>query len=155
MSVPWLLAASGFAANWAIRRLKERLTFPRTGYVRFKDPGPTARALAFLAASLSAAALAALITAGRRRGFEAAAVPAIGIVLSLAFAVASLRQKAPHLLVLAAAAFVLGVAFAFLRLGWDALKWFFLCLGAAAALLGAWRLRAYLSAHLPPLEERP
>jgi hypothetical protein len=145
--VPSILVLSGFVANWATRRLKERLTYPRTGYLEYRDPGRGMRLLMGLLVMLSAAALAALIVTGRAAGMEHTAGPVLGVILSLAFVVASVRQKAPHFLALAGVALALGVAFAALKLGWSAMNWLFVWLGVAASVVGAWRLRRYLRQH--------
>jgi hypothetical protein len=152
MSVPAILVLSGVAANWVTRRLKERLTYPRTGFVEYREPGRGVRTLTALLAVVAAALLAALIVTGRAAGAEHVASPAIGVILSLAFVVVSVRQKAPHYLALAGVALALGVAFAVLKLGLTAMNWMFVWLGLAATLLGAWRLRSYLGRH--PAEGR-
>ncbi len=144
---PAILVLSGFASNWVTRKLKERLTYPRTGYVEYRDPGPGQRLMTGLVAVVSAAAIAALAVTARTAGLERTAAPAIGVILSLAFVVASIRQKAPHFLALAGVALAIGAAFAALRLGWTAMNWLFVWLGAAASITGAWRLRRYLRRH--------
>jgi hypothetical protein len=144
---PAILVLSGVASNWVVRKLKERLTYPRTGYVEYREPGPRVRLMTALLAVLSAGALAALVVTGRAAGFERTAAPVIGVILSLAFVVASIRQKAPQFLALAGVALALGAAFAALRLGWTAMSWLFVWLGAAASIIGAWRLRRYLRRH--------
>lgn len=147
MFVPAVLVLSGFAANWAIARLKARLTYPRTGYIAYREPGRRARVLVALVVMGAAAALAALIVSGRAAGVERSAGPALGVILSLAFVVASVRQKAPHLLALSGVALALGLAFAALGLGWAAANWLFVGLGVSASAIGAWRLRRYLRRH--------
>jgi hypothetical protein len=147
MVVPAILVLSGVAANWATRRLKERLTYPRTGFVEYREPGRGVRALTALVAVAAAATLAALVVTGRSAGAEHLASPAIGVVLSLAFVVVSVRQKAPHYLALAGVALALGVAFAILKAGLTAMNWIFVWLGLAAVLIGGWRLRSYLERH--------
>jgi hypothetical protein len=150
--VPAVLVLSGFASNWAVRKLKERLTYPRTGYIEYHDPGGRVRILTALVAIVSAAVMAALLITARAAGAEHTAAPAIGVILSLALLVASVRQRAPHFLALAGVALTLGLAFAALRLGWAAVPWMFLWLGLAATILGAWRLRRYVRLH--PAEAR-
>ena len=142
-----ILVFSGFFANWATRRLKERLTYPRTGYIEYRDSGPRVRLLMRLIAMLSAAAIAGLIVTGRAAGMEHSGALVLGVILSLAFVGASVRQKAPHLLALAGIALALGVAFTALKLGWAAMNWLFVWLGIAASVMGAWRLRRYLRQH--------
>jgi hypothetical protein len=144
----WLIAFGILVfSGWAIRRLKERLTYPRTGYIEYRDPGPRVRLLTRLIAMLSAAAIAGLIVTGRAAGMEHSGALVLGVILSLAFVGASVRQKAPHLLALAGIALALGVAFAALKLGWAAMNWLFVWLGVAASVMGAWRLRRYLRQH--------
>ena len=121
MFTPAVLAFSGVAAVWTIKRLKARITFPRTGYVEWKEPGRPQRLLT--------AAVA---------------------ILSLGFLVASVRQRAPYLLALAAVALTLAVVFGTVASGWDSVNWTFIALGAAAVVVGAIRLRIFLRTH--PLE---
>lgn len=147
MVVPMVLVLSGVVSNWAVKKLKERLTYPRTGWVEMKEPSRAVRLVAAGIAMVSAGALAAMIVTGKVSGAEHTVTPAIGLVLSLAFVIASIRQKAPHMLALAVVALVLGFSFGMLKLGWVSLSWMFLWLGMAAAVIGGWRLRRYLAAH--------
>jgi hypothetical protein len=144
--VPALLALSGFAAVWATKRLKARLTFPRTGYVEWKEPTRSAKLAAAAVAMLSAMALVLMISRDRARG-EQATAPVLGVILSLAFVVASLRQRAPHYLALAGVAVALGLAFGATNGGWESANRMFVALGAASALLGAVRLARFLRQH--------
>ncbi|MBM4118800.1 hypothetical protein FJ251_13910 [bacterium] len=147
MAIPAVLVVSGVGANWLIRRLKERLSYPRTGYVGYPEPSRRQRLLAAGVACLAALSLATLILTGRAEGMERVISPAIGLVISLAFLVLSLRQRAPHLLALAGVALALGIGIGMLKLGWRSLNWLFIGLGAASVALGLWRLRRYLAAH--------
>lgn len=147
MAFPAILVFTGVASTWLVRRLKERITYPRTGYVEYREPGALARTMTALIAVCTAAAAAALILTGRAAGVEHSAAPAIGVILSIAFLVASVRQKAPHFLALSGVALALGAAFAALKLGWTGTSWLFVWLGGAAVTLGAWRLRRYVRKH--------
>ena len=149
---PVFLVLSSFAAVWAIKRLKERLTFPRTGYVDWKEPSRSARLSAGAVAMVTAMVLAA-VAANRNAGIEHVAAPLLSVILSLGFVVASLRQRAPHLLALAAVAVALGLAFGTLRAGWESVNWLFVTLGAASAALGGLRLALFLKKNpRTPLE---
>ena len=150
--MPAVLALSGFAANWITRELKKRITFPRAGYVEWKEPTRGSRLIVAAVAMVTAATLAALLIKGRAEGLEPVAAPGLGVLLSLAFVVASLRQRAPHLLALAGIALVLGLAFGAAAVGWDAMNWMLLTVGGAAALVGVARLMVFIRRH--PLEAR-
>jgi hypothetical protein len=148
-AVPALLALSGVATVWAIKRLKARLTFPRAGYVEWKEPTRAANLSAAAVAIVTAMVLAAAVarndgTSGRF------AAPILGVILSLAFVVASLRQRAPHYLALAAVAAALGLALGTIEAGWTAAHWLFVAVGAATALMGGVRLAMFLKRHPRP-----
>jgi hypothetical protein len=74
----------------------------------------------------------------------------MGVLLGLAFVVASLTQRAPHLLALAAVALMLGLAFGALHEGWQATNWMLIGLGTAMFISGTVRLRSFLKRN--PLE---
>ena len=151
--MPALLALSGVAANWAIKRLKARLTFPRAGYVSWKEPTRAARLATAGVALIAAAVIAGLAVKSRIDGIDRVAVPGLGVLLSLGFLVVGIRQHAPHMLALAGVAVMLGLAFGAMRAGWDAMNWLLIALGAASVLVGAVRLRAFLRHY--PLAARP
>jgi hypothetical protein len=152
MFTPALLVLSGVAAVWATKKLKTRITFPRMGYVEWKGPTQGQRFTAVAVAMATASLLVALIVKSRTEGLEHLAAPGLGALLSLAFVVASLSQKAPHLLALAGVALILGLAFGTWKAGWDAMNWMLIGLGAATVLLGAVRLWMFLRTH--PQEQR-
>lgn len=142
---PVLLVFTGVAATWAIKKLKTRITFPRAGYVEWKEPTRGRRVIAAGAAFVAAGAMATLVAMTRRAdGLESVAAPGVGVVLSLAFIVASVTQRAPHLLILAGTALGLGLALGTLRTGWDALNWLLVALGTSTMIVGALRLRMFL-----------
>jgi hypothetical protein len=145
--VPALLALSGFGGNWLVKRLKARITFPRTGYLELKEPS---RAVRFGTAALAitmAAALAAVIVRMDGKGVEHLITPVVGVIVSLSFLVVSVKQKAPHYLVLAGVALALGIAFGVLRTGWESLNWMFVVLGAVAAISGGNRVRRFVEKY--------
>ena len=147
LAVPAVLVLSGVAANWGVRQLKSRLTYPRTGYVEYLTPRPLVRILTALVAIGTAAAAAALVVTVRTTGAVRSPAAVMGVLISLAFLVLSAREKAPHLLVLAAVALALGIAFGTIGLGWSNLNWLIVALGLASAGVGGWRLRRYLKRH--------
>jgi hypothetical protein len=146
--VPAVLVLSGFASNWATKKLKARLTFPRTGYVEWKQPGGGARWGGAIFALLTAVILAAAIFSMKNTDrTEQMAAPVITVIMSLAFVVASIRQRAPHYLALAAVAAALALALGSMRAGFESLNWVFVLLGVASAAVGGLRLALFVRNH--------
>ena len=150
MFTPAFLALSGVASVWATKKLKARITFPRGGYVEWKEPTRTQRVIAATIAMVTAALLAALVVRARAQGTERVAPAVFGVLLSLGFVVASLTQRAPHMLALAGVALTLGLAFGALDLGWQSMNWMMVVLGLATILSGSLRLGMFLKRN--PLE---
>ncbi len=145
MVVPLLLIGGGFAANWATKMFKRRLTFPRTGYVEWPEPGM----LQWIVPALLGAGVAAVIWVLARRigpgSLEALISPGVALLLALGFLCASVRQRLPHYLWSSAASLALALVFA--RMGPSlehGLVCLFLALGALSLLLGTLRLRSFL-----------
>jgi hypothetical protein len=115
--------------------------------VAWNPPTRVQRLTAAAVALVTAAVLVAVISMSRADGLERVAAPAFGVIFSLAFIAASITQKAPHLLVLAAVALVLGLTLGAFTPGWDDLNWMLVALGAATAVVGAVRLWLFLRVH--------
>jgi hypothetical protein len=150
---PVLLASSGVAAVWLTKKLKARVTFPRTGYVQWKEPTRSQRLLTAAVAIVAAAAVTAVVAKARAGGLESMAAPGVGVILGLGFLVASLTQRAPHLLALGGVALALGLAFGALDTGWDAVNWMLVALGVATTVMGAARFRRFLARHPAGIHE--
>jgi len=145
--MPAVLAAGGFAANWATRRLKERVTFPRTGYVEWKAPDRGTRIGAAAVALLAALALVVMVLTGDPRPAGQMATPVIAVMLGLGFVVLSVRQHAPYYLALGAVVLALGIALGWTHGGWSSVDWMFLGLGLVLAAVGGARLARFLHRH--------
>ncbi len=52
-------------ARWAVARLKERLTYPRTGYIAYRRPEPRRRIAGILTAALISAAIGLVVFISR------------------------------------------------------------------------------------------
>jgi len=144
MIAPLLLAASGVFAQWFTKRLKEKYTFPRGGYVTLKSPAPIARYLVATLALVTAGILAFIVLTLAKGGLETHVAPIFGVLLSLAFLVAALRQRAPYYGALAAVVLALGFGIGALVTGWAGLSWLFVATGLATAAMGLLRLRDFL-----------
>lgn len=142
---PALLALSGVAAVWLIKRLKARLTFPRTGFVEWREPTRLERLAAAGVAMATAVVLVGIVTRGGSSGDHAA--PVLGVILALAFVVVSVRQRAPHYLALAGVAVATAIAMAAIGGGWASVNWMFVVIGAASVAVGAARLAVFMRKH--------
>jgi hypothetical protein len=146
---PVLLVMGGVGAVWVIKRLKARLTFPRTGFVEWREPSRRQRVTAAAVAVVTARVLArAVMRGGPSAGH---ATPLLGVILALSFVVVSMKQRAPHSLALGAVALAAGLALDALNGGWMTVNWMFMIVGAASAAVGAVRLAIFLRKH--PLAE--
>lgn len=151
---PALLALSGFAAVFVTKWLKARVTFPRTGYVEWREPSRRMRLTTAAVALVTASLLVIVISAGGART-ERLVAPILAVILSLAFVVASLRQRAPLYLALAGVAIALGIAFGASQGGWESANWMLVVLGAACAAIGGVRLAVFFRKHPRVAAERP
>ena len=140
-----ILLASAFAANWIMKTLKNKYTFPRAGYVQFNEPRRSQRILTVLMGGLIAAALVPLFAISVKHQVIAdVAAPAIGTLMAGGFLIASRRQGMPHWIWLSLISLILGAALYPLKLAWVALPWYFIGMGVAFALAGSCRFRAFV-----------
>ncbi len=61
LGLPALILVGGIAGRWAVNRLKERLTYPRTGYVAFRQPRVGLKLLTIVVGMMVAVILAVAI----------------------------------------------------------------------------------------------
>jgi hypothetical protein len=149
---PAILAFSGVLSIGVVKRLKAKFTFPRKGYVEWREPTRAGQLGVAAVAIAVAAVLAAAVLRGDTGGGRLAPV-VLGVILSLAFLAASVRQRAPHLLALAGVAIALGLAVGTIAEGWTAVNWLFIAIGAATALAGGLRFAHFLAKYPPVTAE--
>lgn len=141
-----LLALLGFVAvRRLIRAAKERITYPRSGYVQFRKPPRQER---WLTGSLGAVLAVALVVLVRSAPASLRWIPVVnGLVISMFLAFIGYRVGMPRFHVLAGLSLVAG-ALAGLRFSDDKAgsAAYFLMVGMALGLSGALALRRYLSA---------
>ena len=150
--IPAILVISGVAANWLTRKLKARWTFPRAGYVEFREPSRSQLILGAALALLVAAALAGVIALTRTHEIGDLSAPAIGALMAGAFLVASRRPGQRHWVWFAAATLLLGIVLYPLKLGWMGMQWILVVIGSASI---AWRFRAFLKSVPPSGRDEP
>lgn len=139
------LVVSGYVANWAIKKLKQRLTFPRTGYVEWRKPGIGARVAVMILAAAVAAGTALLASHGKEWGIADYAPPAAALFFAVGYLLAAIWHKLPHLLYSSALSLVLAGVIAWTRMDLQQ-AWilFLLCLGVLSCLVGFIRLRIFM-----------
>ena len=147
-SVPVILVVAAFSSQWVAKKLKERITFPRGGYVRWPEPSRTMQVVSALIAALVGLMLVVLVIRGRADGLRNLVAPLSAILIAVAFLVPAIRWKMTHFLVLSIAA--LALAFIILDRHMNvepAMTFLLLTLGVIAMVLGSVRLSIYLRRH--------
>jgi len=140
-----LMMVSAFAANWAIKALKNKYTFPRGGYVKFSDPPKSQRWIVAVAAALVAVAISSMHVLAVRGRFDANVVaPVAGLVMAAGFLFGSRNPGMRHFLWFSLISLVLGAALYPLKLGWNALPWLLVGMGLPFIIAGVCRFRAYI-----------
>lgn len=147
-------AGLGFVAFWGIKRIKERVTYPRTGYVSSLTPR-SAWVVGIVVSVLALAGIIILLFAGIGIRLMNLLPSVCSLLLAAGFAFLAIRLKTPHLLILSGAAMVAAIGIPLLHLGEDGILWIWLWLwlGTVSAVTGAFRLRSFLRAH-PRNQER-
>lgn len=147
-----LVAGGIWVANWAVRAAKRRITYPRTGFVRYRQPARSTRR------RLLTMAVAAVVSALTVRLLMAAApaslawIPALQGVFIGAFILYMASQVGlARLYLLALLSFVVGPSAALMGLG-DTLGngVYFAIMGAALVTSGVVTLVGYLRRTSPP-----
>jgi hypothetical protein len=151
-SLPALVIGGMIVLGLALRAVKERLTFPRTGYVAYPQPGPVRRVLAVVIGAGVSLAIVWLLAA--RPSLQLALGALQGAVLAVVFLALSLRTGLIRLAF--PGFFALGGGLAATSWGLGASLGSALAFGSAgvAALLsGAMVLARYVRTTSPPAAE--
>ena len=149
--VPAMLAAFVIGMNWLIRSLKERITFPRAGYVAWKEPDRRT-SMAFGAAIVTAAMILAVVVLNRRP-VEMRTPAVLSVILSLAVLAVGVKQRTPRHIALGGVLLVLALAIGNITAGWAAFNWMLVAAGVVCAMMGGIRLALFLRAHPRPTEQ--
>jgi hypothetical protein len=146
---PLVVLAAILWAKWFLKKLKERITYPRVGYVR-PLTGMQRQAWSVIAAALLVATIV-LVRARSWSGDQRSSM-AVGLILAVGFAFLAWRQGTPHMLWYAAATPALYVCYYAARGGVLPLEWMFLLLGAICTVGGAIRLGRFLRGNPKQVE---
>ena len=140
LAVPLALACSGIFGNRTLQRLKERITYPRAGYVQLKPPPAWVGAIVALVSLLALAT----VVFGFVRDSENTLPPLVLAVVSLGLLGEAVHGLNGRLLILSMISLGLGVWVWRTNAGWAGLNWAFFWLGLASLVVGALRLRRFL-----------
>jgi hypothetical protein len=156
---PFVMMAMMFVAPtlcmWGFKKLKERITFPRCGYVGFPKPRRTYRNLVMVMAFGFVVSEALIILKfGQEEWLSRMAMPAFAIVFAACLLGGGFQYKQPSMLwegflTLLIAAFL--TWFTNLH-GWNELIVLMVTVGASMAIIGAVRLWSFLRANPKPRE---
>jgi hypothetical protein len=151
---PVLIIGGWFVINWAVRRLKARITYPRTGYVSYRREKGRRRVSAILVSiGLAAAFAIAALTIGKNVGERIIPI-LIGLMMAGAVFYLGYYFELRRFYLIAVVALVLGTAGAWLSMPEDiAMAVFFGGFGIAWIVSGAVTLVDYLNRTLPAEEE--
>ncbi len=144
-AVMLVLMVFGLSANRIAKILKSKYTYPRSGYVEFREPSQSQRLLRFTVGGLAAAGFAVMIALSvKYRAIADISGPAFGVLMACGFLVASRQQGMGHFVWLSLISLLLGAALYPMKLAWMALSWFFIVMGVIFATVGIWRLRSFV-----------
>lgn len=145
---PIVWGGSSLAMSWGLRKLKERITFPRGGYVALRRPTPAYRVSALVVVLLVGGWMF-LLRDGLTRG-QSVVAPGVAAFFVVALLVGGLRYRLPHMLGLAAFSLLLGAGAYRINAGSQGALSVMVFLGVAMVLTGALRLRNFLKAFPRP-----
>ncbi len=146
--VPMLLVAATFLGGWFLKKIKERITYPRAGYVQ---PGRQRQRAAW-AAIVGALAVVAAFPMARSADLRALMPLLASAALSAVFALTARRMQVPFFLWYAPVPLLLQAGYYWIRGSFLSLEWMFVILGALCTVGGAIRLRRFLRANPKPAD---
>jgi hypothetical protein len=150
-----VMLGGGYVVNRLVMMMKERITFPRTGYISFQRKTGSARWVRMLLVGLVAAIVSAAMTIlllNRPAGFDWI-VATTGLVFGAVIAYLGLRTGLARFFVNAAVSLVSGIALGFVNLPENlGLTSFYGILGTLLLVIGGLALWQYLRQNPRPVE---
>ncbi len=144
LAFPAVFLLGFWVSRRAIQRLKERVTFPRTGYVSYPQPSPRRRRLGYVTAALIAAPIAVVVV--RYRPLPVNWTPLIeGVFTGVLLVVAGQRLK--RFWLIGGLSIALGLGLSFVHLENPDVRgsaYFYGTMGLVLAICGLFTLRNYL-----------
>lgn len=116
LGMPVLIIGLSLLMRWIVQSLKERITYPRTGYIAYRRTEPRRRVGGILIAIIFAAAIGMLVFLSRS-WLNLQWLPAItGLFAAMLTLIIALRIRLPRFFILAAYTLAVGIATGFLGL---------------------------------------
>ena len=149
--LPVLVIGGTIAGGLAVRAIKERLTYPRTGYVSYPRARPARKGLAGILGGVISLVLVLILAA--RPGWIAALPAVQGASVALILGILALRSGLSRLAIQGSLALAGGLAASFIGAEiWTGSALVFGVTGLASLGGGAYTLMRYLRATNPPAE---
>ena len=151
-----LVAFGGFSASRAVRAVKNRITYPRTGYVSYRRPeGNRRRRLIAASLGVGLGVLGIVLSIAGAPTWLVSMAMVEGLILGAVLLYIGHRLGLARFYVLAFLSTLIGVVTALSGLLDDALgsAAYFGEMGFVLTASGLFTLRAYLSQSQPPIEE--
>jgi hypothetical protein len=149
---PLILGACVLAIGWAVKKLRARLIFPRTGYVVFRPA--VSRIWIFVAFQVFAGAMAlgAVFWKSSWPDLSRAWGPGFGFVFAACLLWGGIAYRLPEYVWLAVLALLLGALAFAAGAHIDGMLWVMMGMGLAMASDGALRMKRFLRTH-PVVED--
>jgi hypothetical protein len=158
VSLVLVMIGGGVLVNRLTRKLKERVTYPRTGYISYRrerKPKQVRRAMISIVTGGLIAALATTLVAAPHRPNIAVMPVFSGILFGLILAIIGWRSAIQRFYLLAVLSAAVGIALSFSGLGdYPGLVAYYAATAVILLFTGACVLRSYLRKNpVPPQEE--
>ena len=155
LSILGVMAAPAFM-DYAVKRWKERVTFPRGGYVEFRPPSGKMRLTLVIIAAILGVVAMLLVRFGGHRAVPDWMGAIVGFVISAILLQMAWRMRSVRLAVMCWLVFAAGIAVLVAGVPHDAqMIYVFLAAGVVCLLDGALRLGEYKRRHpLPAGDEQ-
>lgn len=138
----------------AVKRWKERVTFPRGGYVQFRPPSGSMRLTLVVIAAVLGAGAVLLVRFGGHHVLPDWMAAVVGFLISLTLLQLAWRMRSLRLGVLCWAVAAVGMVVSTLKVSHDrSIMYVFLAAGVVCVLDGALRMWSYVRTHPLPAGE--
>lgn len=154
LGMPLLIIAGCVGVRWLVGQAKERITYPRTGYIEYRRPKSGRRWVVGLVAGVISAGTTAILINFMPAVLERFIIAFTGVLVFFSLSLLSLRVGVWRLMGAGAAALAGGLAASWLDLPYPLNIALFLCaFGSAFLVSGGLTLRNYLARTRLPAQE--